>query len=348
MQFLRTFGFSAGATVAIWAAVAFGLGPAAMATAMILTILEITLSVDNAVVNAKLLGFLSPWWQRFFMTVGILIAVFVVRFALPVVIVALTSGHSLTEVLHLAMDEPEVYARELAEAGPVIASFGGTFLLMVVAGFFLDEAKNIHWIKALEHRLAILGRYDNVAIFALSILAIVMATTSPVDHGERLMVLLGAVCGIALNVGLGIFSAVADGEDHDVVIVVIRKLTGMAAFVMFLRLEVLDASFSFDGVIGAFAISNNIIVIMAGLGAGALWVRSLTVYLVRAGTLAKFRYLDHGAYYAMGALGIIMILKVYEVETPELVTGLIGLVVIALSVVSSVRHRSKVLTPTSG
>ena len=119
-------------------------------------------------------------------------------------------------------------------------------------------------------------------------------------------------------------------------------------------LVVLDASFSFDGVIGAFALSSDIFVIMAGLGAGALWVRSLTVYLVRAGTLTKFRFLDHGAYYAMGALGIIMILKVYLIETPELVTGFVGLAVIALSVMSSRRHRSRQvegsqsLTPTSG
>ena len=206
-------------------------------------------------------------------------------------------------------------------------------MLMITANFFLDKAKNVHWLHAIERRLVILGRYDNVAIFALTVVAAVMAVTAP-DQEKRLMILLGAVCGIALNVGLGIFSAVADTET----MAAVRKLTGMAAFVMFMRLEVLDASFSFDGVIGAFALSNNIFIIMAGLGAGALWVRSLTVYLVQASTLAKFQLLDHGAYYAMGALGIIMLLKVYKIETPELVTGAVGLVVISLSIMASVRR----------
>ena len=84
-------------------------------------------------------------------------------------------------------------------------------------------------------------------------------------------------------------------------------LAGKAAFFMFLYLEVLDASFSFDGVIGAFAITNDIVLMALGLGIGAMYVRSLTVYLVRQGTLDDYVYLEHGAHYAIGALAVILL-----------------------------------------
>jgi hypothetical protein len=122
----------------------------------------------------------------------------------------------------------------------------------------------------------------------------------------------------------------------------IKVLVGTAAAVMFLRLEILDASFSFDGVIGAFAISSSVLVIMAGLGAGALWVRSLTVHLVRSGTLAKYLYLEHGAHWAIGVLGAIMMLKLYHVHLPEWIIGLTGLAFIIPAVWSSIRHRKAV------
>lgn len=338
-SFLRIFGFSAGATLAILAWVAFGLGWTAFLSCVILVILEITFSFDNAVVNAKLLGFMSPWWQRFFMTFGIFIAVFVVRFALPVIIVAITSGNGMVEVLDMAVNDSVGYGHELEKAGPAIASFGGTFLLMIAMGFFLDAVKDVHWLPWLERKLSKLGRYDNITIFLLILTVVTISSTMHGSAEERLVVLLAGACGIALHVGLGVFGAIVENdEDGEEANRAIRVLTGTAAFVMFLRLEVLDASFSFDGVIGAFALSSNIFIIMAGLGAGALWVRSLTVYLVRQKTLEKFRYLEHGAHWAIGALGVVMLGKLYEIEPPEWLTGSIGMVFILLAVLSSVKH----------
>ena len=110
---------------------------------------------------------------------------------------------------------------------------------------------------------------------------------------------------------------------------------------MFLRLEVVDASFSMDGVIGAFAMSNNVVLIMAGLGVGSLWVRSLTIYFQRSGALIQFRYLEHGAYWAIVALAGIMFAKIYHLELPELVVGSIGLVVIGGALWSSISKRRK-------
>lgn len=340
---IRTFGFSAVATLLIWVATAWGMGLDGLIAVVVLTFLEITFSFDNAVVNAKLLGFLSPWWQRFFMTFGIFVAVFVVRFALPVVIVAMTTGLGLVAVANMAFNQPELYGHELEKAAPAIDSFGGVFLLMIAAGFFLDALKDVHWFGWLERRLSALGRYDNVAIFTLALTSVAIAATMPGEVEERFVVLVAATSGIVLNIGLGIFGAVMDGDNEDeeqaTPVRTARVLVGGAAFFMFLRLEVLDASFSFDGVIGAFALSDNVIVIMAGLGAGALWVRSLTVQLVRAGTLAKYRYLEHGAHWAIGALGTVMLLKVYQIEPPQWFTGSLGLAFVGLAVWSSLRHR---------
>jgi hypothetical protein len=112
-------------------------------------------------------------------------------------------------------------------------------------------------------------------------------------------------------------------------------LTGQAAFSMFIFLEVLDASFSFDGVLGAFAITTDPIIIALGLGVGALFVRSMTVYLVDQGSLAKFRFMEAGAHWAIGALAIMLIFTI-RFEIPDYVIGLIGIALIAASILSSV------------
>src|SRR6202044_2370603 len=101
------------------------------------------------------------------------------------------------------------------------------------------------------------------------------------------------------------------------------QAVGKAAFFLFLYIEVLDASFSFDGVVGAFAITSDPILIAIGLGIGAMFIRSLTVFLVRKGTLNDYVYLEHGALWAIGALAVLLFLTM-KWDVPEVVTGLIG------------------------
>jgi hypothetical protein len=112
-------------------------------------------------------------------------------------------------------------------------------------------------------------------------------------------------------------------------------VVGKQAFFLFLYLEVLDASFSFDGVVGAFAITSDPIIIAIGLGIGAMFIRSLTVFLVRKGTLSEYVYLEHGALWAIGALAVILLVTI-EYEVPELVTGLIGVAFIGAALLSSI------------
>jgi hypothetical protein len=217
----------------------------------------------------------------------------------------------------------------------MIDAFGGTFLLMIGVGYFLDSEKDVHWIGWLERRLSPLGRFDNITIFVM--IALAVAAFFTVDDANRAPVFVAAVLGVLLHVGLDMFGAAFDDPEQGAKVKGrATVLVGSAAAVMFLRLEVLDASFSFDGVIGAFAITTAVLVIMAGLGAGAMWVRSMTVHLVRAGTLAKYRYLEHGAHWAILFLGVVMLLKLYGVHLPEWLIGSLGVVFIGLSVATSV------------
>ena len=171
----------------------------------------------------------------------------------------------------------------------------------------------------------------NKLIFMALVAAVLYLT---VETELKNTVLISSVLGIVLQFGLHSLSVLFEKKFNST-----NKaghLVGWAAFASFMYLEVLDASFSFDGVIGAFAITSSVLLIVAGLGVGAFWVRSLTVYLMRAGTLAKYRYLEHGAHWAILALGIVMLVKLYHVELPEVVTGSLGLVFIGTAIISSV------------
>ena len=111
----------------------------------------------------------------------------------------------------------------------------------------------------------------------------------------------------------------------------------------FLYLEVLDASFSFDGVIGAFALTTNILLIAIGLGIGAMYVRSMTIMLTEKGTLQEFKYLEHGAFYSIFALSVIMFLQSL-LHVPETITGLIGVALIGFALFSSILDNKKCKT----
>jgi len=127
-----------------------------------------------------------------------------------------------------------------------------------------------------------------------------------------------------------------NGEEEESSTGDVVRTAGTAGFASFAYLEVLDASFSFDGVIGAFAITNNLFIIALGLGIGAMFVRSLTIKLVEVGTLQTYTYLEHGAFWAIGALSLIMYLSAAGNHIPEVVSGTVGLVLIAASFVTSV------------
>lgn len=332
-ELLKIYWFALSATLLIWILVGWQLGMKMLFLTIVLTLLETTFSADNAVVNSKVLVTMSRFWQKLFMTVGIFIAVFVVRFALPIVIVMATASLGFAEVLDLALNNTTEYEKHLHESEPVISAFGGTFLLMIALSYFIDYQKKTHWLGFLERYLGKLGRFDNITVFVMLLASISIYFT--VDAELHAAVLIASICAMALHIGLELLSAIMGGHEKHLAV---KQKVGLAAFASFMYLEVLDASFSLDGVVGAFAITNSVIVIMAGLGAGAVWVRAMTIHLVRSNMLSRYVFLEHGAHWAIGFLGAIMLIKLYHIEVPEVIVGTLGIGFIGISIWWSIRH----------
>ncbi|MBF0159107.1 MAG: DUF475 domain-containing protein [Magnetococcales bacterium] len=304
----------------------------AVLIAVVLGVLEVSLSFDNAVVNAAVLEEMDAKWQQLFLTVGILVAVFGMRLVFPIVIVSAVTGLGWWDVGQMALSQPDEYARHLTESHIQIAMFGGTFLLLVFLYFLFDADREVHWIDGLEQWAAKMGRMDGAAILMALVLILVVQRFLP--QAERLTAVISGVAGIVLYMLVSSIDLLFDQDHHHGAVAGQATRSGLAGF---LYLEVLDASFSFDGVIGAFAITKDVIIIMAGLAIGAMFVRSLTVVLVRHGTLQQYRFLEHGAHYAIGVLALIMFASTI-VHIPEVITGLLGVAFIAVAVRSSIAY----------
>lgn len=301
---------------------------------IVLGIMEVSLSFDNAVVNASVLRDWSPFWQKLFLTAGILVAVFGMRLLFPIAIVSITSDMGMLEAWNLALENPNEYSTRLVAHHEEISAFGGMFLILVFLNFILDEEKDIHWLGWIEEKLAALGKINAVSVF-VALVTLVVAV-GQLNEAKKFDVLVAGLAGIMVYLGVDLISGLLESEEKEDAAV--KTMIHKGSIGGFLYLEVLDASFSFDGVIGAFAITQDIVIIMLGLAVGAMFVRSLTVYLVHKGTLDEFIYLEHGAHWAIGALAVIMILSM-QLHVPESVTGLIGVALIGLSLWSSVKHR---------
>ncbi|MEO6514020.1 MAG: DUF475 domain-containing protein [Candidatus Saccharimonadales bacterium] len=336
VSFLRSFGFSAFATVLAIVLSLVYLGPAALVPLFILMIIEVTFSFDNAVINAKILKKLSPFWQQLFLSVGIIIAIFGMRLVFPILIVSLTAHLSWKEVIDLALNHPHQYAEKLHHAHPSITAFGGAFLLMLCLQFFMEQEKEHHWFHRLERVMQRAGAFWWMPS-AVTAAVVVGLAALPANHngGETLRSGLIGVGSYLLIHGLTVIIGKTTDKTAKV-----EHYTGWLAFVMFMYLQLLDASLSLDGVLGAFAITSDVILIVAGLGVGAVWVRSMTVYMVRKGTLDSYKYLEHGAHYAIAVLAASMLLAaVYEI--PEAITGVLGVALIAGSIRASLHSRKR-------
>lgn len=292
---------------------------AALLTVLMLCALEVSVSFDNAVVNAKVLSQMDEKWRKRFITWGIPIAVFGMRLIFPILIVSVAASISMYDAGSMALTNPQAYHQALASNEHTIFAFGGSFLLMVFLSFIFDEEKDTHWIKPIE---------ANRATLALS-------------KVHSISLILASIAGVYLTyltnsstIAIAYFSGI-------ILFAILHSLDGLfsvggvkSGLIGFLYLEILDASFSFDGVIGAFALSSDIFIIMVGLGVGAMYVRSITIHLVSAGTLTQYKYLEHGAHYAIGALALIMFLKIFT-HVDELLVGGLGIAFIVISIISS-------------
>ena len=305
---------------------------------VILWVLEVSLSFDNAVVNANILKKMDEKWQHRFLTRWIAIAILGMRILFPLLIVSIVGHIGIFETLRLALFDQNTYATILASAKVVIAGFGWVFLLMVALKFFFDAEKENHRIGPIERFLKKMWQLEAIEIIIC--LLILLFVAKFLSSTEVLGFLDAGIRGLIVYTLIeGLTNLLNKPKE---------TMTNVASvwLSLFLYLEVLDASFSFDGVIGAFALSKNIFIIALGLGVWAMFVRSLTIMLVKKWTLAKYKYLEHWAFRAILALAVIMFLNTTH-EVPEIVTWLIGMWFIWVAVFSSVRaNRKEVKDPT--
>jgi hypothetical protein len=295
----------------------------------VLAILEVSLSFDNAVVNATVLKEMTPVWRRRFITWGIAIAVFGMRIVFPLVIVAVVANIDPLAALKMAAADPDRYSQVLTSAHISVSAFGGAFLAMVGLKYFFDHEKDEHWLAIIERPLAKIGRIGAVDLGLVLILLYFISIR--LQGHEQVEFLVAGIFGLVTYIAVDGVAALLSVES------VVTGEVARSGAAAFLYLEVLDASFSFDGVVGAFALSNNLFIIAIGLGVGAMFVRSLTIMLVEHETLASYRYLEHGAFYAIIALAVIMFLNTVS-HVSEVVTGLIGTGIIVASFLDSIRY----------
>jgi hypothetical protein len=252
------------------------------------------------------------------------------RVVFPILIVSVSAGVNPWQATRIALVDQTRYESIVTGAHVGISGFGGAFLTLVGFTFFFDDDREHHWLRLIEAPLSRLAAIPFSPYIAT--LAIVGTLSFLVTGAEQRTFLIAAFFGVLAFFTVEKIGDLVEG-DLDATGRVVRS--GLGAFVY---LEFLDASFSFDGVIGAFAITNNIILIALGLGIGAMFVRSMTIALVHSGHLAEFRFLEAGAFYAIMALSAIMLLSI-RIVTPEIVTGLVGACIIGLSLHASIRHR---------
>ena len=303
-----------------------------------LATLEVSLSYDNAIINAAVLKRMSPFWRQMFLTAGILIAVFGMRLLFPLLIVWATAGIDPVRALELALHPPAhgalefpdgspSYEKLVVAAHPQIAAFGGTFLLMLFLEFVFYD-RDIKWLKWIEVPFARIGRLGQVAVVVTGVVLVVVGTQLTHSADESATVLTAGLLGLVTYLVVNGLSRAFRPSDADALTA--GEAVGKAGLTLFLYLEVLDAAFSFDGVTGAFAITSDPIVIALGLGlVGSMFVRSITIFLVQQDALDRYVYLEHGAHWAIGVLAVIMLVSIEpRFAIPEVITASVGVVFI--------------------
>ena len=274
---------------------------------------------------------MSKVWERRFLTWGILIAVFGMRLFFPILVVSIFTHLNMFDVAKIALTDSAQYSHYLHQTHAPIVTFGGIFLMMLFLSYFFNKEKDVHWLKFLEKPLAKLGNIKGLCITLAAISLFLTQYFQP--QSAQKSVIIAGIAGVLTFVLIDGISKFLEEKDKAMLAQGIKS----GGLISFLYLELIDASFSLDGVLGAFAISKDVIIIMIGLGIGAMFVRSLTVMMVEKKVLKQFLYLEHGAHWAIGALSIIMFVSTRH-EIPEVITGTIGLIFIVAAFIASIKH----------
>lgn len=328
---LRIYSLATLVSLALIVFVGVKVGTAGLLLVLVLAALEITFSVDNAVINTRILEKMSYAWQQAFLTIGILIAVFGVRVILPLYIVSLAANLDMGSVVDLALNHPDEYGEKLEDSHVMIGAFGGTFLLMIFLDFFFAQRKT-KWLVGIEETLQRVGKLESMSVIIA--LSLVLGIASTLHGDEQKTALLAGAAGLLLYLVINSLDTLLEKSNVSKNIQNAAQNTFKAGLIGFIYLNIVDASFSLDGVIGAFAITNQILLIAVGLGIGALYVRVITIHMLRHGVLNRYRFMEHGAHYAIGILAVLMLASL-KFQISELVTGLAGVAFVVTAVVHS-------------
>ncbi len=262
---------------------------------------EVISSVDNAIINAHVLKTLPEKFRKIFLFWGLLIAVFAVRGILPFLIVWLANpAFSFGEVISFVFHPTAEIEAYVEKSQALLLLGGGVYLFMVfLAWLFLEEKKYAFFVEGFIHK-------QSVWFYAFASLFFTVVVYFSVK--------INPILALSAAIGSTAFF-ITDGFKHNAEAKEKELMSGhMSAWSKILYLEVLDATFSIDGVIGAFAFTTSILLIFIGNGLGAFIVRELTI----KGTdvIAKFAYLKNGAMYSIGMLGGIMVLEAFGKHYP--------------------------------
>lgn len=288
----------------------------AIFTILGLSLFEAVSSVDNAIINAEVLGTMSARARRWFLTWGMFIAVFLVRGLLPFAIVwAFNSSLSIGQVLSAAWSSDPLVQESIERSAPILLIAGGVFLLFLF----------LHWLFLEDKKLGLPGPekfFMAKGIWFYAIVSILLTIITAFALKESNMMGMGAVVGSTLFFITHGFKQNAEEQE--------KKLLGSAQSDLskLFFLEIIDTTFSIDGVLGAFAFTLSVPLILLGNGLGAFLVRELTLRNIER--IKKYAYLKNGAMYSILVLGIIMILHSFGAHIPEYISPLMTFMIIGL------------------
>jgi hypothetical protein len=288
-----------------------------------LILFETISSIDNAVINAEVLSTMPVRARKWFLSYGLLFAVFVVRGMLPWLIVWMTNL-SLGPVGALTAtfsEDPEI-ARMIEESSPFLLVGGGVFLIFLFCHWLFIEAKN--------YGLQGERFFHQHGVWFFAIVSIILTVIVWFSIQKNPLMALGAVVGSTAFFITHGFKQNAELHEKELM----GGSSSMSDWSKILYLEVIDATFSIDGVVGAFAFTLSVPLILIGNGIGAFVVRELTVSNIDR--VKKYIYLKNGAMYSIFFLGIIMVLDSFGIHIKEWVSP-----IITISVIGYFFYRSK-------
>jgi hypothetical protein len=266
-----------------------------------LVVFEIISSIDNAVVNADVLSTMSPRARKWFLTYGILFAVFIIRGLMPLLIVYVSNPELGIVGAFTATFSSDPHVHEIIEAQkPILLAGGGVYLIYLFFHWlFIEKKEYAFFVESFIHRKLSFWFYATVAVLLTTIVWVTV--------GDRPMVALGAVIGSTAFFITNGFKQNAEEKEKELV-----AGSGLSDLSKIIYLEVIDTTFSIDGVLGAFAFTLSVPLILFGNGIGAFIVRGFTIKGIE--TVKKYRYLKNGAMYSICLLGTIMTSEALGIE----------------------------------